>query len=61
MNTLTSSKLISGSQVINQNNTYCVIGQIQSFIKKIITINFENFKKKVNNIKEINLKLIRLK
>ena len=34
------------------------VGQIQSSIKNIVTVNFENVGKKVINIKKINLKLV---
>ena len=36
------------------------IGQIQSSLKNIVTVNFENVGKKVINIEEINLELINI-
>ena len=36
------------------------IGQIQSSLKNIITVNFENVGKKVIDITEINLELIKI-
>ena len=49
-----------GDKVINPNNKDWGIGQIQSSIKNIITVNFENVGKKVINIHEINLEIIKL-
>ena len=60
MDSLTYTELIPGSFVTNVNNPNWGIGQIQSAIKNIITVNFENVGKKVINIKEINLELIKL-
>ena len=60
MDTLTSSELIPGLFVVNQNKPEWGIGQIQSSIKNIVTVNFENVGKKVINIKEIKLKIIKL-
>ena len=54
------SELTPGSYVINKNNNDWGIGQIQSSINNVITVNFENVGKKVINIKEINLELIKL-
>ena len=55
-----NAELIPGSYVINENNKDWGIGQIQSSLKNIITVNFENVGKKVININEINLKVIKL-
>lgn len=55
------SELVPGSYVINKNNNNWGIGQIQSCIKNIVTINFENVGKKVINTNEINLEIINLK
>ena len=60
MNSLTFSELIPGSLVMNKDNLDWGVGQIQSSIKNIITVNFENVGKKVINAKEINLELIEL-
>ena len=60
MDTLTSSELIPGLFVVNQNKPEWGIGQIQSSIKNIVTVNFENVGKKVININEINLEIIKL-
>jgi len=61
MDSLTYTELIPGSFVMNVNNPNWGIGQIQSAIKNIITVNFENVGKKVINIKEIKLEIIKLK
>jgi len=55
-----NAELIPGSYVINENNKNWGIGQIQSSLKNIITVNFENVGKKVININEINLEVIKL-
>jgi len=55
------SEFIPGSYVINKINKDWGIGQIQSSIGNIVTVNFENAGKKTINIKEINLKIIKLK
>tara|TARA_B110000116_G_C16747865_1_gene541857 strand:+ start:1180 stop:1365 length:186 start_codon:yes stop_codon:yes gene_type:complete len=55
------SELIPGNFVIKKDNYEWGIGQIQSSIKNIVTVNFENVGKKVINIKEINLELINIK
>ena len=55
------SELVPGSFVVNPKNDNWGIGQVQSSIKNIVTVNFENVGKKVINIKEINLELINLK
>ena len=61
MNTLEYSEFTPGSFVLNQDHNNWGIGQIQSSIKNIITVNFENVGKKVINIKEINLELIEIR
>ena len=61
MNSLNYAELITVSFIMNKNNPNWGFGQIQSLIKNIITVNFENVAKKVINIKEINLELIELK
>ena len=60
MDTLTSSELIPGLFVVNQNKPEWGIGQIQSSIKNIVTVNFENVGKKVINMNEVNLDIIKL-
>ena len=55
-----SSELTPGAYVLNKDNSSWGIGQIQSSIKNIITVNFENVGKKVINIEEINLELINI-
>ena len=55
-----NAELIPGSYVINENNRDWGVGQIQSSLKNIITVNFENVGKKVININEINLEVIKL-
>ena len=54
------SKLTTGLYVINKNNNDWGVGQIQSSIKNIVTVNFENVGKKVINIKEINLEIVKI-
>ena len=44
-----------GDKVINPNNKYWGIGQVQSIIKEKVTVNFENVGKKVINAKNIEL------
>ena len=51
--------LTPGSFFINKNNKNCGLGQIQSSIGNIITVNFENVGKKVINANEINLEIIK--
>jgi len=48
-----------GSFVINKNNKNWGLGQIQSSIGNIITVNFENVGKKVINANKINLEIIK--
>ena len=55
-----NAELIPGLYVVNEQNKDWGIGQIQSSIKNIITVNFENVGKKVINIHEINLEIIKL-
>jgi len=50
--------LTPGSFVINKNNKNWGLGQIQSSINNIITVNFENVGKKVINANEINLEIV---
>ena len=47
-----------GDKVTNPNNTDWGIGQVQSIINNKVTVNFENIKKKVININNIELKKI---
>ena len=54
------SDLSPGVFVINESQIKWGIGQIQSSIDGKITINFEHAGKKVINIKEIKLKIIKL-
>ena len=51
--------LTPGSFVINKNNKNWGLGQIQSSINDIITVNFENVGKKVINTNEIKLEIIK--
>ena len=60
MDKISSSELIPGLFVKNQDNIDWGIGQIQSSINNIVTVNFENVGKKVININEINLNLIEI-
>jgi len=54
------TELTPGSYVVNKDKHDWGIGQIQSSIKNIVTVNFENVGKKVINIEEINLKIIKI-
>ena len=54
------SEFIPGSYVSNKNNLEWGVGQIQSCINNVITINFENAGKKVMNINIINLEIIKI-
>ena len=54
------SEFTPGFYVINKDNNDWGIGQIQSSIKNIVTVNFENVGKKVINIKEINLEIVKI-
>ena len=51
--------LTPGSFVINKNNKNWGLGQIQSSIGNIITVNFENVGKKVINANKINLEIVK--
>ena len=51
--------LTPGLFVINKNNKNWGLGQIQSSIGNIITVNFENVGKKVINANEISLEIIK--
>ena len=51
--------LTPGLFVINKNNKNWGLGQIQSSIRNIITVNFENVGKKVINANEVNLEIIK--
>ena len=50
--------LTPGSFVINKNNKNWGLGQIQSSIDNIITVNFENVGKKVINSKIVILEKV---
>ena len=50
-----------GDKVYNPLNQEWGIGQVQSSINEKITVNFENVGKKVINIDEITLKIIKSK
>ena len=54
------SEFIPGSYVSNTNNLEWGVGQIQSYINNIITINFENVGKKVMNTNIMNLEIIKI-
>ena len=56
----TSLELYPGIFVINKEKREWGIGQIQSSIKNIVTVNFENVGKKVINTKEINLEILEI-
>ena len=60
MNLEIKSELVPGTYVVNKNNMDWGIGQIQSSINSIITINFENVGKKVINSNEISLEIINI-
>ena len=47
-----------GCYVVNKENNKWGIGQIQSCIKNLVTVNFENVGKKVINVENINLEII---
>jgi len=51
--------LTPGLFVINKNNENWGLGQIQSSIGNIITVNFENVGKKVINANKINLEIVK--
>jgi hypothetical protein len=50
-----------GDYVINPKNKEWGIGQIQSIIKNIVTVNFENAGKKTINADKISLEKINVK
>ena len=54
------SEFTPGSYVINKNNNDWGLGQIQSSVENIVTVNFENVGKKVINTKEINLEIVKV-
>ena len=60
MNLEIKSELVPGTYVVNKNNMDWGIGQIQSSINSIITVNFENVGKKTINLSEINLEIINI-
>ena len=49
-----------GDKVYNPNNKEWGIGQVQSHINNIVTINFENVGKKTINPREVELKIINI-
>ena len=49
-----------GDFVINPKNRNWGIGQIQSSINNLITVNFENVGKKTINLSKINLEIINI-
>jgi len=51
--------LLPGSYVINKNNKNWGLGQIQSAIGNVITVNFENVGKKVINANKISLEIVK--
>ena len=56
-----SSLFTPGIFVINSDKRYeWGIGQIQSSINNLITVNFENVGKKTINLSEINLEIINI-
>ena len=60
MNNKIYNDLTPGLFVINKNKNNWGIGQVQSSIKNIITVNFENVGKKVIDIEKINLEIIKI-
>ena len=54
------SDFIPGDYVLNKRDKEWGIGQIQSSIGNIVTANFENVGKKVVNLDEISLEIIKL-
>ena len=48
----------TGANVTNPANKYWGIGQVQSIIGYKVTVNFENYGKRVINIENINLEKI---
>ena len=49
-----------GDYVVNTKNRNWGIGQIQSSINNLITVNFENVGKKTINLEKINLEIINI-
>ena len=47
-----------GDYVINPNHKEWGIGQVQSIIGSKVTVNFENFGKRVINVENVNLEKI---
>ena len=60
MSSSSHSDLSPGVFVINKKNNNWGIGQIQSSINGKTTINFEHVGKKVINVNEISLKVIKI-
>jgi Protein of unknown function (DUF3553). len=60
MSSSSHSDLSPGVFVLNKKNNNWGIGQIQSSINGKITINFEHVGKKVINVNEISLKVIKI-
>ena len=60
-NNSSTYEIIPGSYVINEFKKDWGIGQVQSSINYKITINFEHVGKKVIDINEIPIKVIKLK
>ena len=60
MTSYIKQELSPGSYVIYTKFREWGIGQIQSCIDNIVTVNFENVGKKVMNIKKVNLEVIEL-
>tara|TARA_Y100000590_G_C14870223_1_gene694823 strand:- start:117 stop:299 length:183 start_codon:yes stop_codon:yes gene_type:complete len=53
-------EILPGNYVKNKNKNEWGIGQVQSSIGDIITVNFENVGKKVINSKKIKLEIIKI-
>ena len=47
-----------GDYVINPKNKSWGIGQVQSIIGNKVTVNFENYGKRVINVENVNLKKV---
>ena len=61
MSEYTFTDFTPGCYVVNKKNSKWGVGQIQSCIKNLATVNFENVGKKVIDIKVINLEIIDMK
>ena len=61
MNLSNFYELTPGTFVINNDNNDWGIGQVQSSIQNIVTVNFENVGKKVINVNKIKLKVYNIK